>query len=129
MKMNKDLENKAEELEQTLSKQLELLKVDSKEWVKIGGLVLAGGLLTYAIIRTSKKKKDRETDRAIEVLEREGLLTKDLEKKLTEPQKSSFWPSLSQRLLILGLAIAKEKLLPNLFNLAEEDEDVQEKSK
>lgn len=127
--MNKDLENKAEELEQTLSKQLELLKVDSQDWVKIGGLVLAGGLLTYAIIKTSKKKKDRNTERAIEVLEKEGLLTKELEKKLTDAQKSSFWPSLSQRLFILGLAIAKEKLLPNLFNLAEEDGSVQEKSK
>jgi len=127
--MNKDLENKAEELEQTLSKQLELLKVDSREWVKIGGLVLAGGLLTYAIIKTSKKKKNKDTDRAIEVLEKEGLLTKELEKKLTEPQKSSFWPSLSQRLLILGLALAKEKLLPNLFNVAGEDEVIQEKGK
>ena len=127
--MNKDLENKAEELEQKLSKQLELLKVDSREWVKIGGLVLAGGLLTYAIIKTSKKKKNKDTDRAIEVLEKEGLLTKELEKKLTEPQKSSFWPSLSQRLLILGLALAKEKLLPNLFNVAGEDEVIQEKGK
>jgi hypothetical protein len=127
--MNKDLENKAEELEQTLSKQLELLKVDTQDWVKIGGLVLAGGLLTYAIIKTSKKKKDRNTERAIEVLEKEGLLTKELEEKLTKPQKSSFWPSLSQRLLILGLAVAKEKLLPNLFNLAQGDEPIQEKSK
>ncbi len=127
--MNMDLKSKAEELEQTFSKQLEFLKLDSKEWVKIGGLVLAGGLLTYAIVRAGKKKKNRDTDLALEALEREGLLTKDLERKLTEPKKSTFWPSLSQRLLIVGLAFAKEKFLPNLFNTAEEDENSPEKSK
>ena len=127
--MNKELENKSLELEQTLAKQLDLLKVDSKEWAKIGGLVLAGGLLTYAIVKATKKKKNTDSKKAIAVLHREGLLTKELEGKLTAPSKSSFWPSLSQRILILGLAIAKEKLLPNLFNFIKEDEAAQEKSK
>jgi hypothetical protein len=127
--MNKDLEKKAEELQQTLSKQLEFFKVDSKGLLTIGGLVLVGALLTYAIVKTGNNKKHRDTDRAIEVLEREGLLTKEVEKKLNQSDKSSFWPSLSQRLLILGLAFAKEKLLPNLFNSAPENEATKDKSK
>jgi hypothetical protein len=127
--MKKDLEKKAEELEQTLSKQLDFLKVDSKDFITIGGLVLVGGLLTYAIVKTGKNKKYRDTDRAIEILEREGLLTRDIEEKLTQSSKSNFWPSLSQRLLILGLAFAKKELLPNLFNSATEDETTQGKSK
>lgn len=119
--MNNDLEKKSEELEQTLAKQFDLLKKDSEEWLKIGGIVLVGGLLTYAIIRSKKKKKDRNTDKAIALLEKEGLLTEDLENKLKSHSKSAgIWPSLRQRLLILGLAYAKEKFLPNLFNGDEE---------
>ncbi len=126
---NKELSKKEEELEQTLAKQLQLLKTDSEHWVKIGGLVLAGGLLAFAVMKVSKKKKDKSTERALLALEREGLLTKDLEKKLTESNKSSFWPSLSQRLLILGLAFAKERFLPNLFNAQPEDGNVPEDHK
>ncbi len=127
--MDKKLERKTEELQQTLAKQLELMKIDSREWIKIGGLVLAGGLVTYAIVKATRKKKDKDTERALEVLEREGVLTKEIEKKLTKSKDSSFFPGLSQRLLILGLAFAKEKFLPNLFNTSAEDETSQEKSK
>lgn len=125
--MNNDLEKKSEELEQTLAKQFDLLKKDSEEWLKIGGIVLVGGLLTYAIVRSKKKKKDRNTDKALALLEKEGLLTEDLENKLKSHSKSAgIWPSLRQRLLILGLAYAKEKFLPNLFN---GDEEAAEKDK
>jgi len=128
--MNKDLENKSEELEQTLKKQLQLFKEDSKDWVKVGGLVLAGGLLTFAIVQATRKKKNRETERALAVLEREGILSKSLEKKLTSSSKSNFWPSLSERLLLVGLAFAKEKFFPNLFSPAvEEDAEASEESK
>lgn len=119
--MNKNLEDKSKELEQTFKKQLQLFREDSKDWVKVGGLVLAGGLLTFAIVQMTRKKKNRETERALEVLEREGLLSKDLEKKLTSSSKSSFWPSIGERILLVGLAFAKEKYLPNLFNFASED--------
>lgn len=115
--MNQELEKKAEELEQTLAKQLELLKKDSEEWVKIGGLALAGGLIAFAILKTKKRKKNRNTEKALALLEKEGLLTEELEEKIKSKAKSGgFWPSLSQRLLVLGLAYAKEKYLPNLFS-------------
>lgn len=124
--MSKELENQAEELEQTLQKQLDLLKKDSEDWVKVGGAVVAGGLLAYAIIKLSKGKKTKKNLKALEVLEREGLLTEELEKKITQPKKSTFWPSLSQRLLILGLALAKEKYLKDLFSSPDSDEEQKE---
>lgn len=127
--MKKELENKAEELEQTLAKQLELLKKDSGDWIKIGGIALAGGLIALAVLKINKRKKNRTTEKALEVLEREGLLNEEIENKLRSHSNSKgFLPSLTQRLLILGLAYAKEKYLPNLFN-NEEAEDAESKSK
>ncbi|MFC3416529.1 hypothetical protein [Algoriphagus hitonicola] len=124
--MKNELENKAEELEQTLQKQLDLLKKDSEDWLKVGGAVLVGGLLAYTIVKASKRKKSNKTQRAIDVLEREGLLDDDLRNKITKPKKSTFWPSMSQRLLILGLALAKEKFFKDLFN---PDSDHEQKPK
>lgn len=127
--MSKELEKKSEELEQTLAKQLELLKKDSEEWLKVGAVVLAAGLLTYGIVKATRKKKVNKTEKALEALEQQGLLTKDIEDKLRKPAKSSFWPTLSQRLLILGLALAKEKFLTNLLNPQPENAQAPEKGK
>lgn len=125
--MNKEeLSKKSEELEQTLGKQLEFLKNDSKDWVKIGGLALAGGLLAFAIVNRKKNKKQNHINEALAVLEKEGLLDKDLEQRITASNKSSFWPSLSDRLLILGLGLAKEKILPQLFTSKPGDEESNE---
>lgn len=114
--MNRQLEHKAEELEQTLAKQLQLLKKDSEEWLKVGAVVVVAGLVVYGIVKSSKKKKINKTELALEALEHQGLLTKDIEEKLRKPARSSFWPSLSQRLLIVGLTLAKEKFLANILN-------------
>ncbi|MBC6367702.1 hypothetical protein [Algoriphagus sp. AK58] len=114
--MSKDLEKKSEELEQTLAKQLELLKKDSEDWLKVGAAVAVGALLTYGIVKATRKKKVRNTEKALEVLEKEGLLNDDIKKRLTKPKSSSFWPSLTQRLLILGLALAKDKIYSDFFS-------------
>ncbi|MDI1323924.1 MAG: hypothetical protein PSV36_14330 [Algoriphagus sp.] len=127
--MSKELEQRAEELEQTLAKQLELLKKDSEEWLKVGAVVLVAGLLTYGIVKATRKKKVNKTEKALEALEQQGLLTKEIEEKLRKPSKSSFWPSVSQRLLFLGLALAKEKFLNNLLNPQPENAQAQEKSR
>ncbi|MEB2774716.1 hypothetical protein SYJ56_05330 [Algoriphagus sp. D3-2-R+10] len=119
--MNKDLVKKEEELEQTLARQVELFKAESGDWLKIGGVVLVGGLITLFIIKSRNKRKDKKTEEAMAVLAREGLLTREIEKKLTEGSRSGFWPSMGQRLLILGLAFAKEKFLPNLFDTQPDD--------
>lgn len=113
--MSNKLEKKTEELEQTLAKQLEVLKKDSEEWLKVGAVVAVGALLTYGIIRATKKKKVKTTDKALEVLEKEGLLNEDIKKRLTKSKGSSFWPNLTQRLIILGLALAKDKIYNEIF--------------
>jgi len=113
--MSNKLEKTSDELEQTLAKQLEMLKKESEEWLKVGAVVAVGVLLTYGIVKVTRKKKVKTTDKALEVLEKEGLLNEDIKKRLTKPKGSSFWPSLTQRLLILGLAMAKEKLFVDMF--------------
>ncbi len=125
--MNNKLEQKAEELEQTLAKQLQLLKKDSEEWLKVGAVVLVAGLVTYGIVKATRKKKANKTEKALEALEEQGLLTKDIEGKLRKRNRSSFWPSLSQRLLIVGLALIKEKYLNNLLNPKSEHAQAPEK--
>ena len=124
--MSKDLEERQKHLEQNLARQLELVKVESGDWLKIGGVVLAGSVIAMVFLKSRKKRKNRSIDDAIEVLEREGLLTSEIEKKLTGNTTSTFWPSMGQRLLVLGLAYAKEKFLPNLFNAQSEDAKVEE---
>lgn len=114
--MSKELEKQSEELEQTLAKQLEILKRESEDWLKIAAVVGAGALLTYAIVKTTRKKKEEKTHKALEVLEREGLLNEDIKKRLTQGKKSKFWPNLSERLLILGLALAKDKIYSAIFS-------------
>jgi hypothetical protein len=111
-----DLDQKAEELEQTLQKQLELFKKESEDWVKVGGAILLGGLLTYGIVKATRKRKEKTTEKALEVLEKEGLLNEDLKSRLTQSTKSSMWPRLSQRILLLALALAKDKIVSALLH-------------
>ena len=114
--MSKELEKKSEELEQTLAKQLDLLKKDSEDWLKVGAVVAVGALLAYGIVKATQKKKEKTTDKALEVLEKEGLLNEDIKKRLTKSKGSSFWPNLTQRLIILGLALAKDKIFSEIFS-------------
>lgn len=127
MKMSKELEKKSEELEQTLAKQLELLKKESESWLKLGAVVAVGALVTYGVFQATRKKKVKTTDKALEVLEKEGLLNEDIKNRLKKTEKSSFWPNLTQRLIILGLALAKDKIYNEIFTSSEEKEG--EKSK
>lgn len=126
--MTKDLEKREDELEETFARQLEMFKAESEGWLKIGGVMLVCGVVAFAIIKSKSKKKDRHTLQALAVLEREGLLNKEIEMKLKgKTNNSSFWPSMSERLLVLGLAFAKEKFLPNLFQTTDvEDAKVEE---
>lgn len=122
MTKSKELEKKTEELEQTLAKQLELLKRDSEDWLKLGAVVVVGALVTYGIFKATSKKKVKTTDKALEVLEKEGLLNEDIKKRLNKPEKSTFWPNFTQRLIILGLALAKDKIYHEIFAPSEEKE-------
>ncbi|GMQ28955.1 hypothetical protein [Algoriphagus confluentis] len=121
--MSKELEKRSEELEQTLNKQLELLKKESEDWLKVGAVVAAGALLAFAVVKATRKKKQHKTQEALEALDREGLLNEDIRRRLTEPKKSTFWPTLSQRVLILGLALAKDRIYSALFARPEEEKE------
>lgn len=54
--MDDALKRQSEELEQTLQKQLELLKQDSQVYVKVGGIALLGGLLAVGATKLFSKR-------------------------------------------------------------------------
>lgn len=125
--MSKDLERKSQELELTLAKQLQLLQKDSKDWLKVGGVVMVAGLVTYGLIQATKKKKEDKMQLTLDVLAKEGLLTKEIEAKLIKPSKSNFWYTLTQKLVLTGLIIAKEKFLSDLLLPSLDQADAPEK--
>lgn len=124
--MSNYLEKKSEELEQTLAKQMELLRKDSEDWLKFGAVVAVGVVIGYGIVKATRKKKAKKNSfKALEVLENEGLLNDDIRSRLTESKKSSFWPNFTQRLVILGLALAKDKIYNMIFVPAEEEKEIE----
>lgn len=113
--MSKELEQKSAALEQALEKQLSSFKKGSEDWVKVGAVVAVGALVVYGLSQLSRRKKEKDTDKALEVLEREGLLNPEIKDRLTQPNSSSLWTSLAQKVLFLGLALAKDKLYEQFF--------------
>jgi hypothetical protein len=123
--MSKELEKKSEELEQALAKQLNVFKKGSEDWVKVGAVVAVSALVVYGVVQLTNKKKAKNTDKALEVLEREGLLNPELKERITQPKQSSLWTGLAQKVLFLGLALAKDKLYEQFF--AGEEKTVEKK--
>ena len=123
--MSKELEKKSEELEQALAKQLNVFKKGSEDWVKVGAVVAVSALVVYGVVQLTNKKKAKNTDKALEVLEREGLLNPELKERITQPKQSSLWTGLAQKVLFLGLALAKDKLYEQFF--AGEEKTVENK--
>jgi hypothetical protein len=113
--MNKDLEKKTAALEESLAKQLDELKKGSEDWIKVGAAVAVGALVVYGVVKLAGRKKEKNTDKALEVLEKEGLLNDDLKERLTRQKSSALWSSLAQKLLFLGIALAKDKLYEQFF--------------
>ena len=98
-----------------MAKQLNDLKKGSEDWVKVGAAVAVGALVVYGVVKLASKKKEKNTDKAMEVLEKEGLLNADLKERLTRQKSSALWGSLAQKLLFLGIALAKDKLYEQFF--------------
>ena len=117
--MSKQLEKKSADLEKALEKQLSGFKKGSEDWVKVGAAVAVGALVVYGLTQLSHRKKVKNTDKALEVLEREGLLNPEIKDRLTQPNSSSIWTSLAQKVLFLGLALAKDKLYEQFFAMEE----------
>lgn len=124
--MSKELEQKSAALEQTLEKQLSVFKKGSEDWVKVGAVVAVGALVVYGLTQLSHRKKEKNTDKALAILEREGLLNPEIKDRLTQPNSSSIWTSLAQKVLFLGLALAKDKLYEQFF--AGEEKTVEKKN-
>lgn len=123
--MSKELEQKSAALEQALEKQLRGFKKGSEDWVKVGAAVAVGALVVYGLSQLSHRKKEKNTDKALAILEREGLLNPEIKDRLTQPKSSSLWTSLAQKVLFLGLALAKDKLYEQFF--AGEEKTVEKK--
>ena len=123
--MNKDLQNKSEELERSLAKQLDVFKKGSEDWLKVGAAVAVGAVLVYGVVQLAKKKQANQTDKAMQVLEKEGLLTPEIKERLTQKKSASLWSGLLERLLFLGIGLAKDKLYTQFF--AEPEKPVEKK--
>ena len=121
--MSKQLEKKSADLEKALEKQLSGFKKGSEDWVKVGAAVAVGALVVYGLTQLSHRKKEKNTDKALEVLEREGLLNPEIKERLTQPKSSSLWTGLAQKVLFLGLALAKDKLYEKFFAEPEKSEE------
>ncbi|WP_209331022.1 hypothetical protein [Lunatimonas salinarum] len=90
-----DLERESEELEQTLQKQLELVKKDSGVYLQVAGIALISGLVTaaaYRLIRTEPTSKSKKPKKA-------------------KKNRNTFWSNLRNRVFWLALDIGKQALI------------------
>ncbi|WP_215226504.1 hypothetical protein [Echinicola shivajiensis] len=114
---NKDLRQEAADLEKQLEQQIGTLKKESETWVKFGGAVLAGGILSYGVSKMFRKKKDKKLKRLIKDLESEGAIEKNTLKKANK-KKSSLLGSMGKRLFMVLLSAGQAKLMNELSKKA-----------
>lgn len=93
-----DLERDSEELEQTLKKQLGLVKEDSGIYLKIAGIALVSGLATYSAYRLTRGKSSR----------------KKLKKKSKKRNGYSFLSNIRQRLFWMAMDYAKRLFIQKM---------------
>ncbi len=108
-----DLRQQAEELEKELQQQLGFSTKELGSWTKVGGAVLAGGLLSYGITRAIKRKKKDNTEEILRALEERGLIDSSILKR-TKKKKASFMGGLGKRLFLVLLTLGKAQLLDEL---------------
>jgi hypothetical protein len=112
--MKNELNKKAEELEQTLQMQLDLAKKESEEWIKVGGVVLAGALITFATVKLLGRKKNKKTQKVLNALEKEGLLDDEIKAKLTQKSQPGFLGRLGAVLLPIAVSYGRDQLMNRL---------------
>lgn len=121
--MKEELKKKAEELEQTLSMQLNLAKKESEDWLKVGAGVLVGGLVAFSVVKLLSGKKNKKTEKVLKILEREGLLDEELEKKITQKKKSGFLSRIGALMLPILIGYGKDQFIHQMTKKEEEAED------
>ena len=106
--MKEDLLKQSKELEQTLEKQLQVLKQDSQVYLKVGGLAILGGILAvYSVNRLRGKTKKKGFKK----------------KKHIKKKGYSFFGNLRSRLFWMLVTVGKAKLMENLMaRVVTEDE-------
>lgn len=106
-----EMERQSEELQQTLKKQLEIVKTDSDVYLKVAGMALVAGLATVVTYRlttssTPKKKKGK--------------------KKVKAKKGYSLWGTLRDRAFWLAVDLGKQALIRRL-NQRLEPQDLDER--
>lgn len=113
--MKEDLKKKAEELEATLQAQLNLIKSDSENWLKVGSGVLAGGMVAFGLVKFLNRKKNSKNKKIMTVLEKEGLLDDDVVAKLNARKQSGFLGRMAAIFIPMAIAYGREKLVKGYF--------------
>ncbi|MBD8491057.1 hypothetical protein IFO69_20050 [Echinicola sp. CAU 1574] len=113
---NKELKKQEEDLEKQLNHQLDVLKKESESWAKVGGAVLAGGLVSYGatkLIRGKSKKKAKK--KLIKEMKDEGH---PIKVRKPRKHKASLMSSVGKRLFIVALSLGQAKLIDILSKKA-----------
>jgi hypothetical protein len=126
MIMKEDLLKKSEELEETLQAQLNLMKSDSKEWLKVGAGIVAGGLLAYGLANLIHGKKNNKNKKIMKVLDKEGLLDDEIVAKLNTKKQPGLAARMAAILLPMAIAYGRDKIINGYFSSQEEEKEAQE---
>lgn len=124
--MKEDLLKKSEELEETLQAQLNLMKSDSKEWLKVGAGIVAGGLLAYGLANLIHGKKNNKNKKIMKVLDKEGLLDDEIVAKLNTKKQPGLAARMAAILLPMAIAYGRDKIINGYFSSQEEEKEAQE---
>lgn len=124
--MKEDLLKKSEELEETLQAQLNLMKSDSKDWLKVGSGILVGGLLAYGLVTLLHGKKNSKNEKIMKVLEKEGLLDDEIVAKLNTKKQPGFAARMAAILLPMAIAYGRDKIINGYLSTQEEEKEAQE---
>ncbi len=93
-----DLQKQSQELEQTLNKQLELIKNDSDVYIKLAGAAVAAGLLGYGFVKLTRKPAPVKSKK-----KKKG--------KKKKKKGTTLWGSLRERLFWVIMDILKKRFL------------------
>lgn len=111
---NKELQKKAEELEQTLKMQLSIARNESGDYLKMGAIVLGSAMIAAATVKILGSKKKKKTQKVLQVLEKEGLLDEKLQHRLTQKNQPGLMGRIGMALLPIAMNYGREFLMKRL---------------
>ncbi|MGY6521954.1 MAG: hypothetical protein ACXIUD_09515 [Mongoliitalea sp.] len=111
---NKELQKKAEELEQTLKMQLSIARNESGDYLKMGAIVFGSAIIAAATVKILGSKKKKKTAKVLQVLEKEGLLDEELEHRLTQKKQPGLMGRIGMALLPIAMNYGREFLMKRL---------------